>query len=236
MLLLTVWDLCRGAIREIPGGDAEVFGAICKEIRNILLCRQRGYCCCCKGGWSFFFFLFWILSGFEILQSLESSSFLQICLWVDIKHDQKISRHSTGSFSLSHPCSHGSYKVPLDVSWKIDPQVSVHGRREEYSSLSKKFVILWRDFSTIHRYELVRQDLRPFGHSWFSCPFLCSTSKSMYAGVQGLAEHKDTLGAPLCPCRWVFSFIHYANSDNHFYFQCGILHHHEWIGLEKHTL
>ncbi len=183
-----------------------------------------------------FFFLFEFCLALKSFRVLNLPAFCKFVCELDTKHDQKISRHSTGSFSLSHPCSHGSYKVPLDVSWKIDPQVSVHGRREEYSSLSKKFVILWRDFSTIHRYELVRQDLRPFGHSWFSCPFLCSTSKSMYAGVQGLAEHKDTLGAPLCPCRWVFSFIHYANSDNYFYFQFGILHHHEWIGLEKHML
>jgi len=183
-----------------------------------------------------FFFFFEFCLAFKSCRVLNLPAFCKFDCELDIKHDQKISRHSTGTVSLSHPCSHASYKVPLDLSWKIDPQVSVHGRREEYSSLRKKFVILWRDFSTIHRYELVRQDLRPFGHSWFSCPFLCSASKSMYAGVQGLAEHKDTLGAPLCPCRWVFSFIIYANSDNHFYFQFGILHHHEWIGLEKYTL
>jgi ferredoxin-thioredoxin reductase catalytic subunit len=53
--------------------------------------------------------------------------------------------------------------------------------------------------------ELLRQDLKPFELCCSSCAFLCSTSKIMYAGVQGLAEHKDTLGAPLCPCRLVLS-------------------------------
>ena len=35
-----------------------------------------------------------------------------------------------------------------------------------------------------------------------SCMFLCSQLPATAArGVQGLAEHKDELGAPLCPCR-----------------------------------